>query len=295
MILDIMSSDTLLPLLDSHEVTDKGGIYVTKGIAEKTVWDKLAIENPTHAVISAKNEADAATKSVEQIEDIKQHLRSTDVLLDYGSGYGRVAQYLLPTMSLAGYIGLDSAYDMLMLFKQRYTGSGEEQQTPLLLVNADIHTIPLHDKSVDVVVVSAVFLHNHKDVVKRSMEELKRVLKPDGTLLVYSSFPRSASLMGVQGLAYQVLLNFLGKPFKNGPVRYYRRKEIFKLLAGFSEIELRPVGFSIVPKSIIIFPKIIDKFYRLGIANPINRFLELITPARLKPYFAVHYDVIAKR
>jgi ubiquinone/menaquinone biosynthesis C-methylase UbiE len=290
-----MSPQDLLQLVDAHEVTNKGGIYVTKGIAEKTVWDTLATLNPTHAVISAKNEADAAKKSLEQIEDIRHHLKPTDVLLDYGAGYGRVAQYLLPKMPIGGYVAVDSAYEMLTLFKQRYTGSSEEQATPLLLVNADIHTIPLKNQTVDVVLVSAVFLHNHKDVVTRAMEELKRVLKPGGTLLVYASFPRSATIMGIQGLAYQVFLNFLGKPFKNGPVRYYRRSEILKLVEDFEEVELRPVGFSVVPKSIIFLPRILDKVYRLGFANPINGILEKITPARLKPYFAVHYDVIAKR
>jgi len=290
-----MSSADLLSLVDSHEVTDKGGIFVTKGIADKTVWDTLAVENPTHAVISAKNEADAAKKSVEQIADIKAHVQPTDIVLDYGCGYGRVAQYLLPQYPIAGYIGLDSAYDMLTLFKQRYTGSGEEQQTPLLLINGDIHTVPLKDNTIDVVVVSAVFLHNHKEVVKRSMAELKRVLKPGGTLLVYSSFPRSATLMGIQGLLYQAFLNVLGKPFKNGPVRYYRRNEIYRLLDGFAEIELRPHSFAVLPKSIIVFPRTLDTVYRLLLANPVNRFLEGITPARLKPFFAVHYDVIAKR
>lgn len=287
--------DTLPTIIKSHSTVDKNGILVSKEIAEKTVWDKLAIENPTHAVISAKNEEDAAKKSTEQITDIKQFLKSGDVLLDLGTGYGRVAKYLLPETKLGGYIGVDSSYEMLSLFKQRYQGNEAEQKTPLLLLNADIHTLPLRDESVDIIIISAVFLHNHKNVVTAAMAEVSRVVKPGGTVLVYSSFPRAATCMGLQGHSYQMLLNLLGKPFKNGPVRYYRAKEISGLFADFREVELRPVGYTVLPKSLIFLPKPLEKIWRLFVANPINRALEHVTPARLKPYFAVHYDVIAKR
>lgn len=281
-------------LTKPHSTVEKNGIFVAKEIAEKTVWDKLALENPTDAVISAKDEEAAAKKSLEQITDIKQFLNEGDVLLDCGTGYGRVAKYLLPEMTLGGYIGVDSSYEMLKLFKQHYQASEAEQKTPLLLLNADIHTLPLQDKSVDVVIVSAVFLHNHKSVVEQAMTEIKRVIKPGGRMLVYSSFPRSSTLMGLQGLSYQALLNLLGKPFKNGPVRYYRAREIMHLFDGFTEVELRPVGYAVFPKTLIFLPSFLEKIWRVGFANPLNRALELITPARLKPYFAVHYDVVAK-
>lgn len=184
---------------------------------------------------------------------------------------------------------------MLTIFKDRYVRSDDEQKTPLLLLNADIHTVPLRDNSVDAVIVVAVFLHNHKDVVEKAMSEIKRVLKPDGVLLVYSSFPRAATFMGLQGASYQMLLNLLGKPFKNGPVRYYRKSEIMRLLSGFAEVELHPVGFSVLPKTLIFLPGILEKIYRCGIANPVNRALERITPLSIKAYFAVHYDVVATR
>lgn len=290
-----MSDDALVGLLLPQETIEQGGIFVAKGIAERTVWDKLSLENPTHAVISAANPADAREKSKAQITDIASHLTSTDVLLDFGSGYGRVAEFLLPQMPLRGYIGMDSSYEMLNLFRQRYVRNDDEQQTPLLLLNADIHTVPLRDNSVDVAIVCAVFLHNHKDVVSKAMDELRRVLKPGGTLLVYSSFPRQATAMGIQGMLYQAFLNLLGKPFKNGPVRYYSLKEVTRLLRDFKEVRIRPCGFTVVPKSLIFLPRIVDTWYRVGIANPINSFLENIVPASLKAYFAVHYDVVARR
>lgn len=286
---------SLTTLVRPQSTIERDGILVAKEIAEKTVWDKLALENPTHAVISAKDEAEAAKKSLAQIADLKQHLKESDVLLDLGTGYGRVAQYLLPDMTIGGYIGLDSSYEMLSLFKQRYRASEREQQTPVLLLNADIYTLPLVDASVDVAIVSAVFLHNHKSVVEQAVLEVKRVLKPGGKVVVYSSFPRAATLMGLQGLAYQALLNVIGRAFKNGPVRYYWRSEIMHLFDGFTKVELKPVGYALLPKTLIFLPGPLEKLWRLGIANPVNSFLERVSPKWLKYYCAVHFDVVAEK
>ena len=290
-----MPEAALIDLLEPQETIEQGGIFIAKGIAERTVWDAHAIDNPTHAVISAGSDAEAKEKSKAQLEDIKQYLQGDEILLDFGSGYGRVAELLLPKLPLRGYIGMDSSFEMLSLFRQRYIRSDEEQQTPLLLLNADIHTVPLKNNSVDVALVCAVFLHNHKDVVHKSVAELKRLVKPEGMVLVYSSFPRRATAMGLQGGFYQILLNLMGKPFKNGPVRYYSKREVLNLFSDFAEVELHPVGFTFIPKSIIFLPRFVDKVWRTVFANPLNSLFEKIVPTPLKHYFAVHYDVVATR
>jgi ubiquinone/menaquinone biosynthesis C-methylase UbiE len=295
MMTDIMIDTDLKNLIQPNQTIDQGGINIAKGIAERTVWDSHATSNATHAVISAPNEEAARIKSIDQIADIKRHLKSEDILLDFGAGYGRVAQYLLPDMSLAGYVAVDSSHEMLSLFRDRYIRRDEEQRTPLLLLNADIHTVPLKDAAVDAVIVCAVFLHNHKDVVEKSMQEIKRILRPGGTLLVYSSYPRAATLMGLQGMCYQALLNLMGKPFKNGPVRYYSKKEVMALHAGFSELDIVPVGFGVVPKTLIFLPGPIEKIYRTCFSNPVNNFLEKICPKSYKHWFAAWYDVVAIR
>ncbi len=290
-----MTETDLVGLLQPNKTIKQGQLYIAKGIAERTVWDKHALDNPTHAVISAKDETTAKEKSLKQIAEIKQYLKPEDVLLDFGTGYGRVAQYLLPHMKLTGYIGMDSSSEMLTLFRQRYIRCDLEQKTPLLLLNADIHTVPLKDASVDVAIVCAVFLHNHKDVVEKSLNELTRVVKRGGTVLVYSSFPRVATFMGLQGMAYQIFLNLMGTPFKNGPVRYYTKKEVMKLFKNFTELDIVPSAFTLAPKTLIFLPGPLEKIYRVGFANPVNKLLEKIVPLSLKPYFAVHYDVVAKR
>lgn len=285
----------LAGVLKTRDVCEKEGIFVAKEIAERTVWDNLAVKNPHFAVISAKDEVEAESKSIAQIADMQQFLEAGQVVLDIGCGYGRVAQYLLPELKLGGYVGVDSSYEMLSLFRNRHEHREEEQRTPVLYVNAEIHTLPLKDASVDAILVCAVFLHNHKEVVEAAMREIERVLKPGGTMLVYSSFPRGASLMGLQGYAYQGLLNLMGRRLKNGPVRYYRSREIKQLFNEFDSIELRPVGFAALPKTFIGLPQPFEALYRKGVANPLNGVLARLTPRPLRRYFAVHYDVIAKR
>ncbi len=263
--------------------------------AESTVWDSLANENPTHAVISSADEAAAYEKSRHQLADLQRYLSPETLLLDLGAGYGRLGKYLLPERELAGYVALDSSRAMLELCRQWYEQNAVAERTPLLLVHSDINALPLRDASVDLVVVSAVFLHNHKSITVQAMDEVRRVLKPGGRLLVYSSFPNSRSLMGVQGACYQAALNLTGKPFKNGPVRYFSRREVEHLLEGFTQVSINPHGFEAVPKRIIIFPGVLDRIYRVGFANPANQLLRRLLQARWQTPFAAYHDVSAMR
>ena len=190
----------------------------------------------------------ARKKSLPQIQELKE-TSLAGVFLDLGCGYGRIAQYLLPQRTFLRYIGLDSSLEMLKIFRNRYKDNLVEQTTPLSLVLSDIDTLPLEDNSVDTVVVAAVFLHNHKSITKKSIVEVSRVLKPGGKLFVYSSFPNKFSLMGLQGIIYQFGLDFFGHSHKNGPVRYYGKKEIRLMLQDFSDIENETARFCGVPKA----------------------------------------------
>lgn len=279
--------------LKTDAVAAREGVYVAKSLANTTVWDTLAKENPTAAVISTNDEASAAEKSREQIAELKTILHD-GTILDLGCGYGRIAQYLLPERTFTEYIGLDSSYQMLTLFKQRYQSTEAEQGTPVTLVNADIHTLPLQDRVADNVIVAAVFLHNHKSVARQSIAEIKRVLKSDGLVLVYSSFPHKWTMMGLQGALYQAALSLRGNPKKNGPVRYYGRREVAGLFADFTDVTITPIGFAILPKRLIFLPGAVGRAYRIYIAKPINRGLKYVLPKALHRFFATHFDVMAK-
>ena len=281
-------------LCHTADIVEKSGIHISKHIANHTMWDKLAAANPEEPlagyVVDVTDETTAA-----QVADIKSHVQATDTVLDFGCGYGRLALPLLTQLPMAGYIALDSSHEMLKLAKARYDKLAVEPTTPLLFLNADINQPPLQKDAIDVVVVALVFRHNHKSVVKQSIHELARVVKPGGKVVVYAGFPRVGSLSGIAGQLYQISLNLFGRPFKNGPVRYYTRREIKRLFADFARVELIPVGYSVLPHALSVLPVPLQRFWQTFIANPINSLLQKLTPAPLRPYFATHIDVVATR
>ena len=97
-------------------------------------------------------------------------------VLDAGCGEG----YGLAMLALAGpsrLVGVDVAEDALERARSRVAGVAE-------VVNADIRDLPFDDHSVDVVVCFEVI--EHVDRQDEALAELRRVLRPDGALLISS-------------------------------------------------------------------------------------------------------------
>ena len=281
----------LLNLCKTSDIAAKSGVHISRHIAHTTGWDALALAEPDDPLPVL---ADQAAISA-HIQHLKPYLGTDTVLLDYGCGYGRLALPLLQQQPLAGYIGLDSSYEMLQLLRDRADRLDPQPVTPRLLLNADINDAPLQPATIDAAVVSVVFRHNHKSVVKPAVRELARIIKPGGTVVVYQAFPRVWTLAGLQGQLYQMALNLLGRPFKNGPERYYTRGEVRRLHSDFASVQLHPVGFALIPPTILILPRPLRTLWSTFIATPINTILQKLTPPPLQRYFATHYDVVARR
>jgi SAM-dependent methyltransferase len=282
-------------LCHTADITNKSGIHISKHIANRTIWDEYAIANFDQPLAQPLADVADDETTAAHLADITSHLDHTSTVLDYGCGYGRLASQLLSTQPVAGYIGLDSSYELLKLFQAHYDQLAMPPSTPLLLLNADINQPPLKKDTIDLAVVVAVFRHNHKSVVRQSIHELARVVKPGGKVVVYAGFPRVCSLRGVAGQFYQIGLNLFGRPFKNGPVRYYTRREVKRLFCDFSAVQLKPVGYSVLPSTLSVLPPSLQPGWRKAVATPINTLLEKLTPAFLQPYFATHIDVVARR
>ncbi len=257
-------------------------------------WNALATENEVHAAISARDEKAEQKKSRKDIAFVTTHAGPGGRLLDVGCGYGRLAKYLLPSVAFEAYVGLDSSRVMLGKFQERYAARPEEQTTPLVLVQADIDRLPLRDGSIDCCVVSAVFLHNHKDVTRRSIGEIVRVLKPGGKLLAIGSFPNAQSLTGLQGWAFLRYLRWRGQEKKNGPVRYFSRVEILGLLDGFTDVAFYPSGFSVYPKMLLGLPAFLRWHYR-RFYDILHGFLRHHLPKPVQDIFCVYHDVVAAK
>ncbi|MDP4001811.1 MAG: class I SAM-dependent methyltransferase [bacterium] len=255
-------------------------------------WDKLAAENPIHAAIATADEVGEKQKSADTIALLKDKLTS-GVILDVGCGYGRIAKYLLPLRKFERYIGLDGSEMMLGHFRQLYETKLKDFGTPVLLIQSAIDDLPLEDNSVDDVIVSAVFLHNNKMTTRRSVTEIYRVLKPGGQFFVFGSFPNLVNLQGLQGSAYCLFLSMIGKSMKNGPVRYFKKKEIKELLKNFSHIEISSMGLVTIPKRILLFPSRLNRLYQKILFPIIHKILSKLLTARGQKTLCASFDVYA--
>lgn len=273
--------------------SEREGIYIPESTAGETVWDTLATDDLLDAATSATSEDHAIKKGESQISELVRDAQD-GILLDVGCGYGRVAENVLPQRTFDAYIGIDGSIEMLRFAHVRKKGR-TDIATPMYFVYGEIDSLPLADATVDTVVVSAVFLHNHKSITERSLKEIERVLRPGGKLFVYGSFPNVMSLMGVQGALYNALFNTFGNPYRNGPVRYFTKGEVSRYFRKYTDVKIVPVGFVLLPKNILIFPKVINARYAKYVANPVNNFFAKILPDVLKKRCAMHHDVIASK
>ncbi len=277
----------------SEGYIEKTGLYIPQSLNEVTVWDTLATKDLLDAATSATSEAHAIQKGEPQIHELEREARD-GILLDLGCGYGRIAEQLLPRRHFDAYIGVDSSCTMLRLASERKKDL-DTITTPMYFVYGAIDKIPLTDASVDTVVVSAVFLHNHKSVTKKSIAEIYRILKPGGKLFVFGSFPNRTSLMGIQIVLYMWVLQLFGDPYRNGPVRAFGKREVQRLLKSYATVRIVPFGFALLPKRILVLPRPLNLLYMRFIANPINTILSRILPAPITRLFPMHHDVIATK
>ena len=256
-------------------------------------WDDLAAENPINAAIAQDDERGEIKKGALEYETILKECPG-GVLLDLGCGYGRVAKYVLPQRTYNHYVGVDDSIGMLQTFERRYESRPEEKTTPLTLIKASIADLPLADASVDAVVTSAVWLHNPKDVTRRSIAEVRRVLKPGGKLLIFASFVNRENPSYWQEWFYsEIVLRLRGGMRRNGPVRVYGEKEVRGLLSGFSDVELFRTGCRVLPIHWLFIPRMLNlRVWKAPIARPVNDWASRIL-GRRGQRFCTHYDVVA--
>jgi ubiquinone/menaquinone biosynthesis C-methylase UbiE/energy-coupling factor transporter transmembrane protein EcfT len=167
----------------------------------------------------------------EEIERTRQfasehfHLNKGETVLDIGCGTSRLVPSLEEMIGHEGkLVELDFSIEMLKIGKRRY----EPDFRNILFLQADGHTLPLKDGSVDAVICMAFFPHLSDKA--KAMGELARVLKPGGKLTIAHQMNRDE------------LNHFHGNV--NGPVKKDllpddRRMQKLLTGAGFQDIVIR--------------------------------------------------------
>lgn len=97
---------------------------------------------------------------------------SDRIVLEIGCGHGHHLRY--GGNEYRRYIGLDIEYKFLCTLRERFPGTR--------VVNGDAYALPFRDHSVDCVL--SVYCFEHLRRLPECLSEIRRVLKPEGELLV---------------------------------------------------------------------------------------------------------------
>ena len=142
-------------------------------------------------------------------------ISGNSIILDAGCGTGVVTQGL----AQRGYrvLGLDSS-DAMLCKADRVCNTFRREN--IQLMQGDVHTLPFRDSSIDAVVCLGVITYSKSEV--KVLQELSRVLKPDGILIL--------SILSKSHLAYYLdvprfIKNRLTKVLSNRSVSLQNTEE----------------------------------------------------------------------
>jgi ubiquinone/menaquinone biosynthesis C-methylase UbiE len=131
-------------------------------------------------------------------------------VVEVGVGTGRITGQLVSAGATV--VGVEPAPAMLALAKQRVAGLGGD---PSLLVAGSLDALPFAEASADLAVAGWVFGHQRsfepgrwRAAVTRGVEEMRRVTRPDGHVVLFETMGTAVPEPGVRADLAE-LLDFL--------------------------------------------------------------------------------------
>ena len=160
----------------------------------------------------------------------------TQIVADVGCGNGFDLRQIVPQGRSRYAIGLDLSAGMLHSLEDlRRSGR-------LSLVQADAQRLPLSDRTVDVAM--AMHMLYHVPDVPAAVRELRRITKPDGTVL--ASTNSSIHLAEIYELLDAAVSSQLGRPVRAMPADSFTTQTGYGILGQeFSNVTLRTLDLSL--------------------------------------------------
>lgn len=186
----------------------------------------------------------------EELSIFGDYIKDGDSVLDLGCGNGRLLD--LFRGKIVNYIGVDNSERLIEIAINKFSNSNFQFSVKPKFIVADVFRLPFKDGSFNKVFSIAVLHHiPSKEYRTLFLSEIKRVLKPEGILIL-----TTWNLWSVPGKIKTILkyslLKFLGKskldfndvfiPWQNRILRYvhcFTKKELNGLInnAGFKIIK----------------------------------------------------------
>jgi ubiquinone/menaquinone biosynthesis C-methylase UbiE len=111
---------------------------------------------------------------------LKEGLRPTDTLLDFGCGTARLGVHVVPRLSRGAYIGTDVSDSMLAGAKRRLEHACPGAPCTVALAKQPSGRFALDSDSVDMMCAFSVFTHMEHEDSFRYLKDARRVVRPQG-------------------------------------------------------------------------------------------------------------------
>lgn len=113
-------------------------------------------------------------------------------VLDVGCGPGTLAIAMKSRVAAGEVYGIDASSEMIEVAKEKAAKAGSKTDFQVALIEA----LPFPDASFDLVTSSLMLHHLPDDLVKKGLEQVRRVLKPGGRFTVMDFAAASHSPIG---------------------------------------------------------------------------------------------------
>lgn len=139
--------------------------------------NNLSIQKNRFKIKSRREEKAHVGKPVRswEITSVCKEFTSNDVFVDIGCGVGKFTSEVIATLSPKMFIGVDVSEDQLRVAHNRFLKDKD-------LRLGDFHNLPLDNNIADVALLRFAIHHSYDP--KKCISEIKRILKPNGKLLI---------------------------------------------------------------------------------------------------------------